>query len=340
MVMEDCLGYAEELSSIIADTARSHGCDCILFSGGVDTSFIAVSLSLRGVKFHAITVVFPGVSFDEEYSRALAGKLGFSHEVVRGLTSGVEDCLRVVISALRTIDPIEVVCDIPVCMGLKHALKHGCRCVLTGDGGDELFLGYDFLLNLPVEELKTWLKEVMRKQGFSAERIGEHLGLRVISGFFTEEVKAFSEKVPLECRVNSYGGRVWGKFLLRIFLARHGIGEIAWRKKTPINIGSGSNSLLYEWSRKVSVEEVVELAHSSNIYFPSHAHAYLYKKLLEYGLELPSMCNDSDSVCPICGRCISRGHCSFCGASLRGEFQVNVYSDDELLFEKLFGYAR
>ena len=88
----------------------------------------------------------------------------------------------------------------------------------------------------------------------------------------------------------------------------------------------------------MKVEEIIELSRSSGVYFPSRAHAYLYRKLLEYNVEPPDTCEDPNSLCPICGRCMSKGHCSFCGASLRDKFQVDVYSDEVL--EELFGYIK
>lgn len=330
MAICDCLKYAEELSTIIVNTVRKYNCDCIMFSGGIDTSFIALSLSLNDIKFHAITVVFDRNSVDVKYSKIVADRLKLDHKVIYGSINDVEWCLKIIMGALKTIDPIEVICDIPVCIGLKYALNRGCKCVLTGDGGDELLLGYSFLTTLTVNNLKTWLNNIKHKQFFSSEKIGEYMGLKVIPGFFTNSIRKYSQKIPLECLINSYNNVKWGKFLLRMFLNKYGLKEIAWRKKTPINIGSGSNILLRKIGENMGVREIVKLYRSSGIYFPSRAHAYLYKKLLEYGVKPPSTCNNPNKICPICGRCMSMNHCSFCGASVEDEYRLNVFSDEIL----------
>lgn len=329
MDREGCLEYSRQLAEAVAVEAEKSRCNCILASGGIDTSFVALSLLQASLKPISITVSFPG-SPDLYYSRLLARSLGLRHVVVSARRDNIRGCLQTTLSTLKTIDPIEVVCDIPVCLGLVEAKRLGCNCVMTGDGGDELFLGYSFLLNLPREKLEEWLNRMLSKEGFPAEEIGEALNVRVVPGLFTRPIKKLAREIPLECMIGEYRGARWGKLLLRLFLMEHGLGEIAWRVKTPINIGSGSNTLLDEWAGGISGIEAVELSRESGILLPSRPHAFLYKKLMEYRVDPPPPCSDPDRICPVCGRCLRNGHCRFCGASLSYGNRVSVYSDDLL----------
>ena len=330
MFEHKCLEYAEKLSTIVAEDAQEHKCDCLLLSGGIDTSFIASSLDLNGLKPKAITVVFNKENSDHKFSKIISKKLGLPHKILYSSIENADQYLKIILNITRSINPIEVVCDLPTYIGLEYALEHGCKCVLTGDGGDELFLGYSFLLNLTVDKLEEWLKHIMKKAYFPAVKISKYIGLETVPGFFTKKVKIFSGDIPLECRINNYNGSRWGKFLLRLFLAEHGLNEIAWRGKTPINIGSGFNILLDEWSKRIKFNEILKLYHQSEIYFPSRVHAYLYRKMLEYDIKIPVKCSGYDKACPICGRCMYDNHCNFCGASLLDGSLVYAYSDETL----------
>ncbi len=322
-----CRDYAYELAKLVAEVYLAEKCDCILLSGGIDTSFITLSLILHGIKPKAITVLYDVNSDDYSYVLKVSEKLGLNNVQVI-VRKEVSEYLVRVLEIFKTIDPIEVVCGIPLYIGLVEAKKQGCKCIMTGDGGDELFFGYAFLLNKCESELEEWIKYVIDKR-FSSEIIGAYIGLKVIPAFYHKRVVNYSINIPINCKVGKYRGRKWGKLLLRLFLEEHGLEEIAWRNKTPINIGSGFNKLLHEWSNNVSLIEVLELYRKSLIHFPSRPHAYLYSKIIELeGIEIPGRCRYKERACPICGRCINGKHCMFCGASINDDGKILVYSDE------------
>ncbi len=324
---ESCIKYSRRLAKLVAQSFLEEKCDCLLLSGGIDTSFTALSLALHGVRPKAVTVLYDDGSPDNRYARIIVEKLGLKHVVVTASDELVGDCLRKVLRVFKTIDPVEVVCDIPLCIGLTVALREGCKCVMTGDGGDELFFGYSFLLDENHGYLEEWVKRVIGKR-FSSEIMGEYLGLKVVPAFYSSKVKEYSRQIPFSCRIRKSGKRIWGKYLLRIFLDEHGLSEIAWREKTPVNIGSGFNILLSQWARRMSFNTVLRLYRESFIHFPSKPHAYLYLKLIEEGIRPPDKCANPRKACPICGRCMVDDHCSFCGASIGRDGRVMVYSDE------------
>ncbi len=328
MNIDTCLAHAEELSSLVVKLAERKGCDCLLLSGGVDTAFVSLSLALSGLKPKSITVVYDSSSPDYRYASIVAANLGLSHVVVHGNREEIEACLGEVLAGFRTIDPIEVVCDIPICLGLRKALAEGCTCVLTGDGGDELFLGYSFLAGLDTIELEKWLERVMAKGPFSSEVLGSKMGIDVVPALFSGEVLEYSGRVPLECKLGFTRSRKWGKLLLRLFLDHHGLSEVAWREKTPINLGSGFGRLLEEWATSVKETSTLYSPPNGMVVFPSKAHLYLYLKLRDYSIEPPGVCDDRRIACPICMRCMRDGHCPFCGASLDREGVVSIYRGD------------
>ena len=198
-----CLGYGVELAMLVCDELLGRGCDCVLLSGGVDTSFVTSSYVgvFRGLK--VVTVVYDSDALDLEYATYVAKLLGLSHVVHTPSLDEIAMCEEIVLRTMKTIDPIEVACDIPTCIGLLIAKKLGCSYVATGDGGDELFFGYSFLLNKNSYELEEWFKKILAKEKFPSEKLGKELNIPVVAALFTQRIKEFSKKVPIECKIGS-----------------------------------------------------------------------------------------------------------------------------------------
>jgi asparagine synthetase B (glutamine-hydrolysing) len=53
--------------------------------------------------------------------------------------------------------------------------------MMTGDGSDELFLGYNFMLKK--KDLRKYLDRMYRTMRFSSNKIGENLGIDIKQPF-------------------------------------------------------------------------------------------------------------------------------------------------------------
>ncbi len=115
----------------------------VILSGGLDSSLVATQVARLHPDCTAFTVGAPGAE-DLEYARRLTADLGMRHVVVeltpRSVTrSQVREAVRVA-EATEYGDAINAVISMAV-FGAVHA--EGIKVVLTGDGSDELFGGYD-----------------------------------------------------------------------------------------------------------------------------------------------------------------------------------------------------
>jgi len=111
-------------------------------SGGVDSSAIAAAMTLtNGAGFKAFTAGFPGSKIDETLAAgAVAKHLGLEHIVLPIEPETAADLLPAV---QRSFDePTAANSAIPLWYLSKHA-SHYVKVVLCGEGGDELFLGYN-----------------------------------------------------------------------------------------------------------------------------------------------------------------------------------------------------
>lgn len=112
----------------------------MLLSGGVDSSLLAVSAVRSGWHPPAYTVGFAAQSFDESSAaEEVSIKLGLEHYVK--VLEKWDD--RRIISILQTLDePLGDSSYLPTFEAF-HLAAERSKVVLTGDGGDELFYGYE-----------------------------------------------------------------------------------------------------------------------------------------------------------------------------------------------------
>lgn len=116
----------------------------VFVSGGVDSAIVAAvaARSRRGPSPHLLTVSFrDGVGVDESVPAAeLAADLGLPLHRVRCAATDVPDLLARVTGVLE--DPVQDPVTV-LTLALARAAAHEVRIVLTGDGSDEVWGGYD-----------------------------------------------------------------------------------------------------------------------------------------------------------------------------------------------------
>lgn len=112
-------------------------------SGGLDSSFIAaLGLRAKGANFSTFSLRFEDAEYDETpYQRLMAERLGSDHREVL-VSRG--DIARVFPDVIRhTERPILRTAPAPLYLLSKLVHDAGIKVVLTGEGADEMFAGYD-----------------------------------------------------------------------------------------------------------------------------------------------------------------------------------------------------
>lgn len=142
----------------------------ILLSGGLDSSIITAIASRGGHNVQTFNVTFPGSSLDEsKHARLISDFYGTRHEVIQGndLIS-----LDLIDQTLNIQDePINDSSFIPTFLVMK-ALRGQCKVALGGDGGDELFGGYEkYIHYLKFEKINKFIPG--RINAFILNRINE-----------------------------------------------------------------------------------------------------------------------------------------------------------------------
>lgn len=114
----------------------------LFLSGGIDSSLIATLLSKNvSTPFKTFTIGFEEKKYNEaEWAKKLAGHLGTEH--IEAYVSE-DEAVKTVFDLPSIYDePFGDTSSIPTCVLSRLASEH-VKVVMSGDGGDELFCGYN-----------------------------------------------------------------------------------------------------------------------------------------------------------------------------------------------------
>ncbi len=302
-----------ELNGLLASAISQRRYDGITLSGGIDSSIVAYHAS--GRTMIAVTMALQGSgASDIYYSGIVAQRLGIRHTVCTFTLDEAEEAAREVVKIMKTFDHIEIRNDITLYLALRLLKEQGATSILTGDGGDELFAGYPYMVRMPPEALRRHITDGVGRWRFPSSDLGAAIGLEVHSPLLSEGVVGFALNLPHRWRINARGGTTYGKWILRQALDRVSLGEVAWRSKAPIEEGSGSAAVSRALNDSMGpeAEAVREEAAEEGVRFwdPDQSYFYrLYKEVvgsIPRGGEFPCRCcgsarRDARAVCTTCG---------------------------------------
>ena len=142
----------EELSELLVQAARRRQMSDVplgvFLSGGLDSSLVLAALATNqsGSSLATFTIGFTEPSFDESpFARAVADHIGSRHHERRLDMAYARDLIPSVLAALD--EPLGDASILPTSM-LSAFAREKVTVALSGDGGDELFAGYDPFLAL------------------------------------------------------------------------------------------------------------------------------------------------------------------------------------------------
>ncbi|HJS82362.1 MAG TPA: asparagine synthase C-terminal domain-containing protein, partial [Nitrososphaera sp.] len=114
----------------------------VAFSGGVDSSLLAKICQDLGKQVMLLTVGFPG-SHDIRFAKDIALKMGMEHKASEIDYGDFQENLRRVRQAIKCENTSHIENCIAYFYICKLAKQSGLDIVLSANGCDELFCGYD-----------------------------------------------------------------------------------------------------------------------------------------------------------------------------------------------------
>ena len=114
----------------------------VFLSGGTDSSIVSAILQKHYGNIHTFTIGFKESKYNEaEYAKKVAEHIGSKHTEKYLLASEAKDILRGFVDIYD--EPFGDSSGIPTYLVSKVAKENGVKVVLSADGGDEIFCGYD-----------------------------------------------------------------------------------------------------------------------------------------------------------------------------------------------------
>lgn len=150
-----------ELSGLLADATRLRLLADVpvgaYLSGGLDSSIIAALMRRHAAgKIDTFSIAFTDSAFDEsEHQRRMALHLGTDHQVVEAGHADIGDVFPDVIWHCET--PVLRTAPAPMYLLAKLVHRSGYKVVLTGEGADEFFGGYDIFKEAKIRAF--WARE-------------------------------------------------------------------------------------------------------------------------------------------------------------------------------------
>ena len=126
-------------------------------SGGLDSSFVAaLGRNMPASKFQTFSLRFEDAEYDEtSYQRLMAQRLGAEHHEVVVSRGDIAAAFPHVIAHAER--PILRTAPAPLYLLSKLVRRHGIKVVLTGEGADEMFAGYDLFREAKVR--RFWARQ-------------------------------------------------------------------------------------------------------------------------------------------------------------------------------------
>jgi len=231
----------------------------VFLSGGLDSSLVAAILAREteaGQPVHSFAAGTEGSS-DLVAARIVAEALGLEHHERIYTADEVVEVLPTVVASIESFEPSLVRSAVPNYLLSELAAQH-VKVVLTGEGADELFAGYDHLRD--IEDSDELRLELIRSvEGLHnlnlqrCDRVTMAHGLEARVPFLDLDLIAVAQRVPIAWKLPGEEGQE--KAILREAFTGWIPDEILWRRKEQFGDGSGTADVMAERARDLAPDD-------------------------------------------------------------------------------------
>lgn len=218
---------ANALQTLLLESTRKQVCDledvAVAFSGGVDSTVVAVLAKTVGLNVQLVSVGLEGqpeVMFAEEAAEALELPI----HIQTYNTNDLKKTLEKVLWLTEDPNPINACIAAPFYWLAETSQKLGFPVLLAGQGGDELFGGYHRYLTEYAEKgaeaaEKTMLHDVVNAYNANFQRDNQTVSFHSIElrlPFIDRHVVDFALRLPMRLKIQSAEDRLRKRILRRV----------------------------------------------------------------------------------------------------------------------------
>jgi asparagine synthase (glutamine-hydrolysing) len=215
------------------------------------------------------------------------------------LLSAIEETIKI----LKNFNSIEIRNSVVMYLALQSIKEKGFNSIMTGDGADELFAGYNFFLKMKESQLDQELKRIWEVMHFPTKKIAHDLKIKVESPFLNEKIIDLAKSIPVNLKVREEGNTIYGKWILRKIFEEKIPKTIVWRKKSPMQDGAGTTGLINLFESVILDEDyknrIKQIQKSDNVIIQTKESLHYYDIYKKY-FEPPYKLHSSTTKCPKC----------------------------------------
>mgnify|MGYP001569354994 CR=1 FL=1 len=215
----------------------------ISFSGGVDSSLLAKLCSDLGYDVTLLTIGFVD-SHDIQFSKEISHLFEYQHKIEK-ISSKIFPKIAEQIKKTIKTDNLSWNEN---CIAFYFVSKLAKRCgigkVLTANGIDELFCGYDAyrdaikhgtdsVMNMMESKIENEINMMKAVDAVSSE-----FGVKILQPFLSKEFVSFAKKIPIEEKIHG-SDDLMRKHIVRDLALKIGVPkEAAFKRKKALQYGS------------------------------------------------------------------------------------------------------
>jgi asparagine synthase (glutamine-hydrolysing) len=242
-------------------------------SGGLDSSIIAAIARLHIDELHTFSVGIEG-SRDIQAARLVARHLGTVHHEYILTPDEVLAALPEIIYFLESFDQDLVRSAIP-CYFTSRLASTFVKVILTGEGADELFAGYEYYrtITCPRQLDRELRRSVSSLHNINLQRVDRLTMAHSIEGrvpFLDLDLIEVAQSIPPELKLfKNDNGQIIEKWVLRKAFEDLLPSDIVWRDKEQFDEGSGTTEILADvvgcWMTTHETEQYTDTHRASRL---------------------------------------------------------------------------
>ncbi len=230
----------------------------VLFSGGTDSTLMALTLREIGVDFTCYTASIGGGNItqgeDIYYARKIAAECNFDWRLVEIGTDEIVDCTRKVIGIIETTNYVKVSVALPLFIALREACKDGVEIMFSGIGSEEVFADYKRAQDIKdinaicLEGLgNLWIRDLYRD-----DTIASFNGIGLKFPFLEDDFVNYCIKIQPDYKITKVNNiTTMNKVIVRDILNDFGLSyDLVYRPKKAAQYGSRSDRAFEKLARK------------------------------------------------------------------------------------------